>query len=273
MADYLARAPGATVRSLPEILERGLFDAALEGPLRRRAAVEQRDSEAHRKALVKRRATLELVRATLEEQRLTALAYPTLRRKPAAIGEPQRGSNCQLSATTGLPALSLPAGFTDDGLPVGLELLGPAWSDADLLSLAYALERAAPQRRAPPSTPPLAGGKAPGPLVFEVVAKGEAPGVLKTRFTFDETTGVLSYTAAVAGMPTSEVLAASLHRGEETKDGAALARLLAAGESGGSGSVTLQPRDRGELRAGRLCVRLYTRANPLGAARAQLRLP
>ena len=273
LADYLARAPGAPVRSLPEILERGLYDAALEGPLRRRAAVEQRDNEAYRKALVKRRATLELVLATLEEHRLTALVYPTLRRKPAPIGEPQRGSNCQLSATTGLPALSLPAGFTSDGLPVGLELLGGPWRDAELLSLAYSLERTAPQRRAPGTTPPLKGGKPPDPVVLEVVAKGvDSQGLLRVRFSFDETTSALSYTASVTGLPAGDVLAASLHRGAVDKNGAALQQLLGPGEGSGTGSLTLQPSDRDALRAGAFYVRLYTRGFPLGAARAQVAL-
>ena len=36
--------------------------------------------------------------------RLDALVYPTVTRKAALIGEPQRGANCQLSAVTVLPA-------------------------------------------------------------------------------------------------------------------------------------------------------------------------
>ena len=58
----------------------------------------------------------------MEEQKLDALLYPTMKRKPARIGEPQGGSNCQLSASTGFPAISMPAGFTGDGLPVGNNL-------------------------------------------------------------------------------------------------------------------------------------------------------
>jgi Asp-tRNA(Asn)/Glu-tRNA(Gln) amidotransferase A subunit family amidase len=47
----------------------------------------------------------------------------------------------------------MPAGFTPDGLPVGLELLGRPWRDAELLTIAYAYERLAQPRRAPPHTP------------------------------------------------------------------------------------------------------------------------
>jgi amidase len=50
-------------------------------------------------------------------------------------------SACVLSAT-GLPVLALPAGFTPDGLPVGFQLAGPAFSESRLLDAAYALERA-----------------------------------------------------------------------------------------------------------------------------------
>jgi Asp-tRNA(Asn)/Glu-tRNA(Gln) amidotransferase A subunit family amidase len=91
----------------------------------------------------------------MQVQGLTALAYPTLRRKPAPIGEPQIGSNCQLSPTTGLPAIGIPAGFTRDGLPVGLELLGGAFSEPMLLKAAFAYERETHPRRPPPTTPSL----------------------------------------------------------------------------------------------------------------------
>ncbi|MEM9967978.1 MAG: Asp-tRNA(Asn)/Glu-tRNA(Gln) amidotransferase subunit GatA [Pseudomonadota bacterium] len=43
----------------------------------------------------------------------------------------------------GLPAISLPAGQDRDGLPLGLQLIGRPWQEADLLSSAYALEQAA----------------------------------------------------------------------------------------------------------------------------------
>jgi aspartyl-tRNA(Asn)/glutamyl-tRNA(Gln) amidotransferase subunit A len=39
----------------------------------------------------------------------------------------------------GLPGISIPCGLSD-GLPVGLQLIGPAWSEARLLALARAYE-------------------------------------------------------------------------------------------------------------------------------------
>ncbi|MEM6619939.1 MAG: Asp-tRNA(Asn)/Glu-tRNA(Gln) amidotransferase subunit GatA [Pseudomonadota bacterium] len=43
----------------------------------------------------------------------------------------------------GLPGISVPAGQDTQGLPLGLQLIGRPWEEADLLNTAYALERAA----------------------------------------------------------------------------------------------------------------------------------
>ena len=56
--------------------------------------------------------------------------------------------NSSLSAVSGYPRVTVPAGFIRD-LPVGLSIMGPAWSEAKLLGLAYAFEQANPVRRAP----------------------------------------------------------------------------------------------------------------------------
>lgn len=47
-----------------------------------------------------------------------------------------------LATTAGLPAISVPVGFTQDGLPVGLQLIGPPRGEARLLQIAYQLEQA-----------------------------------------------------------------------------------------------------------------------------------
>ena len=42
----------------------------------------------------------------------------------------------------GLPALSLPCGFTKGGLPIGLQIISRAWADSKVLNLGYAFEQA-----------------------------------------------------------------------------------------------------------------------------------
>ena len=41
----------------------------------------------------------------------------------------------------GLPAISVPCGFTSGQLPVGLQLTGRAWDETTLLQIAYAYEQ------------------------------------------------------------------------------------------------------------------------------------
>ena len=43
---------------------------------------------------------------------------------------------------TGLPALSVPCGFTDDGLPIGLQLVAKHWDETRLLQAGQAYETA-----------------------------------------------------------------------------------------------------------------------------------
>ena len=43
----------------------------------------------------------------------------------------------------GLPGISVPAGLSRDGLPLGLQLVGRPWEEGELLNLAFSLERAA----------------------------------------------------------------------------------------------------------------------------------
>ncbi len=57
------------------------------------------------------------------------------------------------SNLTGEPAVSVPFGAGDDGLPVGVQVLGPSLSEATVLRVAAVLEAAAP-----PSTPPVPVG-------------------------------------------------------------------------------------------------------------------
>ncbi|WTL36119.1 amidase family protein [Nocardia sp. NBC_01503] len=55
---------------------------------------------------------------------------------------------------TGQPAVSIPAGYTEGGLPVGLQIIGRHLDDAGVLRLAAAFERVAPWSQHRPPTAP-----------------------------------------------------------------------------------------------------------------------
>lgn len=58
-------------------------------------------------------------------------------------------TNTIIASQSSLPAISMPAGFTDDGIPVGIELLGKPYDDGKLLSLAYSYEKHTSFRKPP----------------------------------------------------------------------------------------------------------------------------
>lgn len=58
-----------------------------------------------------------------------------------------------LISVTGLPAISVPAGFTPDGLPVGLQLVGRRRADWHLVSIAAVFEAATGYAQTAPSLP------------------------------------------------------------------------------------------------------------------------
>ena len=49
--------------------------------------------------------------------------------------------SCSLISLTEHPALSMPCGFSPDGLPVGLQIVGPARGELDVLQLGFAFEQ------------------------------------------------------------------------------------------------------------------------------------
>jgi Asp-tRNA(Asn)/Glu-tRNA(Gln) amidotransferase A subunit family amidase len=254
LMEYLAPFPNAAVHSLGDILDRGEYDKALENTFTLRNKAESRETEEYRRARVKRAAVRDLVLAAMEELQVEVLAYPPLGRKAAIIGEPQGGgANCQLSASSGLPAISMPAGFTDDGVPIGVELLGRAWTEPRLLAIAYAYEQATHLRRPPSTTPALVGGKPPAPRTFVV-----ATGSVRTTVTFDVTTRRLKYDVlAMAGADAA--IAAAIHRATDGANGPVVVRLLDGMGRPRSGDAILGGVDTSALQNGKLYIEVTTK--------------
>ncbi len=276
LAAYLDAAGGAPVASLGEIVERGLHHEQLDGTFRRRSESGPRDEAAYAEALERQAALREAIVAFMDEERLDAIAYPTLRRDPARIGSPPVGGTCQLAAHSGLPAISAPAGFTRTGMPTGVELIGRPFDDARLVSFAYALERAIEPRRAPHRTPPLVDGRAPEPLRFSVAGDGGWAGRpaaprLQGSFSLDLPRGTLRYLISTSALGPADVHAIVLQRrGSGTRPNAIVRRLSGPGVASAEGTLALSAAELDDLLAGRIELALYTADRPLGAVRLSL---
>jgi len=92
----------------------------------------------------------------LPTQRIVAptLAELITRAHDAKPVDPLVTSNCQPFDVFGIPAVSIPCGFSKSGLPIGLMIAGPRFSEGKVLALAQAYERATQWHlRKPPLTP------------------------------------------------------------------------------------------------------------------------
>lgn len=95
---------------------------------------------------------------TMDALKLDGFVYPTWSNPPRLIGDLNTpgGDNSQFfSPTTGWPAIQVPMGYTRGVLPAGITFFGRAWTEADLLGMAFAYEQHTRHRHPPASTPPL----------------------------------------------------------------------------------------------------------------------
>jgi Asp-tRNA(Asn)/Glu-tRNA(Gln) amidotransferase A subunit family amidase len=98
-----------------------------------------------------------IVVGIMAQNKLDALCFPDVRIAAPATADVLASrwtclefpTNTVIASQTWMPAITVPAGFTADGLPVGLELMALPYQEASLLRLAYGVEQAASARRAP----------------------------------------------------------------------------------------------------------------------------
>ena len=158
---YLSRGakPGDQILTIQELLASGKlapvsarrFEGAL-APVPAGAALE----EATRRIFAGREAFRQIFVDLMDQQQLDALLFPANQARPHTHegGLERYGSEpgtCEESAATGLPQVTVPAGFIGGRYPVGVSLLGRMWDDKRLLELAAAYERTTHHRR-PPTT-------------------------------------------------------------------------------------------------------------------------
>jgi Asp-tRNA(Asn)/Glu-tRNA(Gln) amidotransferase A subunit family amidase len=131
--------------------------ASLLGDMAVPEAAYQEGLSEHRPALQ------ETYRRAFREHEVDVIAFPTTPMPAATIGEEDtvlvNGTavptfftyirNTSPGSVAGIPGLSLPAGMTKAGLPVGLEIDGPEGSDQQVLAIGLALETILPKLPAP----------------------------------------------------------------------------------------------------------------------------
>ncbi len=162
---YLAQHPNAPYRTFKDILLAGGVN-----PWRARGLIEYvgrtTDEAAYGTVMRSREALRIAMLRLMADQRLDAIIYATYDAPPSVIAadvltNPRpndgygRGDNRGLSPTLAWPAITVPMGFTLDGLPAGLEMLGRPWSEPKLLGYAFAYEQATRHRRPPATAPAL----------------------------------------------------------------------------------------------------------------------
>jgi Asp-tRNA(Asn)/Glu-tRNA(Gln) amidotransferase A subunit family amidase len=106
----------------------------------------------------RRKQFLTAVVAAMDGAGLDAIIYPSWNNPPREIGDldSPHGNNSPIIAPhTGQPAITVPMGFTRDGLPLGLQFLARPFDEHKLFRFAFAYEQATQHRRAPEGFGPL----------------------------------------------------------------------------------------------------------------------
>ena len=147
---WLEEQPTSPIPNLTAIIESQSAHPEVQPLLIASAAMASNTSSTYLEELAKRDQLRTMILNVMAANHLDALIYPAVRKRPARLGESQPEDNvCQLSANSGLPAIVFPSGFTEDGLPTSIELLGRPWDDAKLLGFAFDYEQATHHRRPP----------------------------------------------------------------------------------------------------------------------------
>ena len=156
-----AQGPSVPVKVLDSIVRTGRYHPSVQVRLQAAMAVEQPpDSLPGCQARQRVRDGLRsAVTSVMDRLQLDAVIYPTWSNVPRLIGDlnTPSGDNSQVfSPTTGMPAITVPMGYTrNNTLPAGMSILGRAFDESRLIKIAFSYEQATHWRKAPPTVPPL----------------------------------------------------------------------------------------------------------------------
>jgi Asp-tRNA(Asn)/Glu-tRNA(Gln) amidotransferase A subunit family amidase len=164
MNAFFAERPELRFRTVDEIMETkqyhpmlDLFEDIGKGPLEPREEADYFERYAARETFQRNVVNI------MASKRVDAICFPTCQVVPPTREELNAGkwpclqfpTNTLIGAQTWMPAMSVPAGFTREGLPVGLEFLALPYGEPTLFKIAPGFEHTTRARRAPASAPEL----------------------------------------------------------------------------------------------------------------------
>jgi amidase len=148
--------PGApAIHTFDAWVASGKFDKTIAKGLRDAQPFDhpEQDPEYRERIGPRKAALVKQVQALFDENKLDAIVYPHQKRLVVPIGESQADRNGFLASMTGLPAVTVPAGFSSGGVPIGVEFLGRYFAEPTLIKLSYSYEQGTQNRRPPALTP------------------------------------------------------------------------------------------------------------------------
>jgi amidase len=153
---FLAQYPNAPAHTLREIVASPLVIAKRREELGKTLGRSTQDVGYVKQSRV-RDELRTVIMKVMADYGLDALIHATYDHAPAAVPKSTPGTNRVLASVTAFPAISVPAGFFADGLPIGVEFLGRPYSEGTLLKAAFDYEQATTHRHPPATAPALAG--------------------------------------------------------------------------------------------------------------------
>jgi amidase len=157
--EFLSQRPALAHHTLNEIYaekryhpDLDLIDAVMEGP------DQPEDDPEYFRRIAAREAFAREVVNVMAKAGLDGLVYPSVQvAAPTMEGRKHWTvltfpTNTLIASQTWMPAMTVPAGFTENGLPVGLEFVALPYDETTMFRLGYAFEQAQSHRKAPEST-------------------------------------------------------------------------------------------------------------------------
>lgn len=160
LASLGSRAP---YKSLKEIYESGLYlpyvEEGIKDELKYTIPPQERKPPVldlyHTEKNIKFR---DAVIGEMDKYKIDAIVYPTWSNQPRKVGDMESpdGDNSQiLSPQTGMPAITVPIGYTKENLPVGMTFFGRLFDEPTLIKFTYSYEQSTEKRRVPENFPAL----------------------------------------------------------------------------------------------------------------------